>query len=66
MLEIFLRGIRIAYTRLDQLSTLPKIPHDDNEGLVRVFLLPSSKSGAVVVSVDSSLDRRGKPKLTFF
>ncbi|KAI5838051.1 class II histone deacetylase complex subunits 2 and 3-domain-containing protein [Morchella snyderi] len=63
-LEIFLRGIRIAYTRLDQFSTLPKIPHDDNEGLVRVFLLPSSKSGAVVVSnvadcliaMDSSFD----------
>ncbi|RPB12448.1 hypothetical protein P167DRAFT_605614 [Morchella conica CCBAS932] len=62
ILEIFLRGIRIAYTRLDQLSTLPKIPHDDNEGLVRVFLLPSSKSGSVVnvadclIAMDSSFD----------
>lgn len=62
MLEIFLRGNKVAYTRLDQLSKLQKIPDDDNDGLVKVFLLPSTKSGAVtntadcIIAMDSSFD----------
>lgn len=34
---------------------LPRIPDDDLEGLVKVFLLPSCKSGAVAVSLGSHL-----------
>lgn len=54
-MEIFLRGLKICYTRLDRLSMLPRIPDDDLEGLVKVFLLPSCKSGAVAVSLGSHL-----------
>lgn len=37
---------------------LPRIPDDDLEGLVKVFLLPSSKSGAVTVSLGSQPMRK--------
>lgn len=48
-----MRGLKVCYTRLDRLSMLPRIPDDDLEGLVKVFLLPSCKSGAVTVSLGS-------------
>lgn len=50
MLEVFFRGIRIAHKRLDRLSTHTPLPEDDIEGMVQVFLVPSTAgSGAVGV-----------------
>ncbi|RPB03549.1 hypothetical protein L873DRAFT_173161 [Choiromyces venosus 120613-1] len=52
MLEIFFRGIKVHCTRRDKLTQLPRLPVNEQRGLSKVALLPSSKSGAVVVSAD--------------
>ncbi|CUS10564.1 unnamed protein product [Tuber aestivum] len=52
MLEIFFRGIRVHCTRRDRLSQLPRLPASEQRGFSKVALLPSAKSGAVVVSAD--------------
>lgn len=60
MLEIFFRGIKVHCTRRDKLGQLPRLSVNEQRGFSKVALLPSSKSGAVVVSLtilkeDSSL-----------
>ncbi|PWW72749.1 hypothetical protein C7212DRAFT_301179 [Tuber magnatum] len=52
MLEIFFRGIKVHCTRRDKLNQLPRLPASEQRGFGKVALLPSSKSGAVVVSAD--------------
>ncbi|PUU80148.1 hypothetical protein B9Z19DRAFT_1100455 [Tuber borchii] len=52
MLEIFFRGIKVHCTRRDKLGQLPRLSVNEQRGFSKVALLPSSKSGAVVSSVD--------------
>lgn len=57
MLEKFLRDIRVQHTRLDRLSTLPPVPDEDIEGMVKVLLLSSERgSGSVVVCAFGKLE----------
>ncbi|KAL7275782.1 hypothetical protein RUND412_001261 [Rhizina undulata] len=60
MLETFLRGIKIPCTRLDTFNALPPPSDDEIDASIKIFLVPSTKSGAntvrMIIAMDSTFD----------